>query len=543
MLHKNQGDQYAFDAAWIEDYQDYVYCRKDKSVVLPTTIDNTPIEDKIKNSNLKTDDFYTVNENIARLLYLLYGGGPVITMKNIEEMKKHEENKAKSYLLTPQKYKSSYFKDHDSDLKSAGSSRVSTESNLSSLYSRSKKTKSSLEKRYANPKGWVPVSKSDLEDTSSIYSCKHRGDSPVAPMDEEERNIQSSRQGTIVSLTRSQQKSEGEAGKSVTEKGTTKASSTDSVAKSIKTSLLKIVDKSKITMKGGNIEFTKESKQSIHKKIIELIIEKSNHIDPVQEDVLIAKYNPLRKPKLVQKLNAFENTHVYCYVNSLLQMLFTIREMMVYFTMVSDTHYSNRKTCQEFHKVAHNYQTSDNKLLDATGLLSCFKAKMEVNNQQDADELLRMLIDQLHQELKVVQKVKVPNALINNKLAWQFYCQAEDSVITCLFTGETKRKTVCMNCLHDSEIRETFDILSLSISKENKTIEDAIESNFGAELIDSGYQCSSCRKKAPATSKLFFTKLPRYLIIQMKRFLMFPKACKNSQVLKYQGGSKLDLIR
>jgi hypothetical protein len=59
MLHKNQGEQYAFDSAWIEQYQDYVYCRKANTVVFAKAIDNSPIEDKIKKACLKTDDFYT----------------------------------------------------------------------------------------------------------------------------------------------------------------------------------------------------------------------------------------------------------------------------------------------------------------------------------------------------------------------------------------------------------------------------------------------------------------------------------------------------
>lgn len=543
MVHQGQGDQYAFDSTWIEDYQDYVYCRKGNTLALPRTIDNTPIEEKIRKSSLKTEDFYTVNENIARLLYLLYGGGPVITLKNIEEMKKFEDRRSQSNLLTPDKKPIAYFRDQESDLKIGNSSRVSTESNLSNLYSRPKKTKSSLEKRYADPKGWVPVSRSSLEDQSTIYSYKHRGDSPVAPMDEEENSIQQRKIGPVIAKRLSHPTSESNTVKSMTEKETTKASSTTSAIGNLKSSLLKAIEKSKIAGKGGSIDFTKETKLAVHNRIVELVCDRSNHRDPIQEDPLAIKYDPLKKQKIVQKLNAFENTHVYCYVNSLLQMLFTVREIMVYFTMVSDSIYRDKKTCKEFHKIAYDYQTSDHKLLDATGLLNCFKAKMEVNNQQDADELLRMLLDQLHQELKICQKKKSSLLSINSKLAWQSYCQAEDSVITYLFTGETKRKTVCMNCLHDSEVRETFDILSLSISKENNSLEEVIDSNFGSELIDSGYQCSNCRKKAPATSKLFFTKLPRYLIIQLKRFLMFPRACKNDQALKYLEGSTLKLDR
>jgi ubiquitin carboxyl-terminal hydrolase 8 len=175
-------------------------------------------------------------------------------------------------------------------------------------------------------------------------------------------------------------------------------------------------------------------------------------------------------------------------------------------------------------------------------LLNCFKKKLEVHNQQDVDELLRLLIEQLHQELKGNTKKKISaQPISNSKLVWQSYCVQEDSVITYLFTGEIKRKTVCHNCLFESDIRETFDILSLSISKENSILEQVVDSNFDPELIENGYQCSQCKKKAPATSKLFVTKLPRYLVIQLKRFLMFPTACKNSQPIKYGNLNRLNL--
>lgn len=534
--------QYVFDGAWIEFYKEYLNTGGSKLSNLPPSIDNRPIEDKIKAGDLKKDDYYTVNENVARLLFLVYGGGPVMTLHNIEELKRLQESRSQDTLMTPMKLLQDP-KSSSTDLKSVNS-HISSDSHSSTLYSRPKKTKSSLERRYANPKGWIPAANDILEDSGSIYNCRHRGDSPVGSMDEEEQSVRDRRRN---SLSNNRDKSpsnpvgDAQTIKSL-EKDTLKGTSSTTTSEAHKSLLLDFIEKSKVIVRNVGIDFPKETKLLIHKKVTSIVLDPGAHKDPAQEDVLAAKYSPLKQHLFKLKLNALENNLVYCYVNSVLQFLFSIPELMVYFTMKNNPLLKGNNTCEEFHKIAEQYNTCDRKVLNATALLNCFKKKLEVHNQQDVDEFLRLLIEQLHQELKGNSKKRAPPPQISNsKTVWQQYCTQEDSVMTYLFTGEIKRKTVCHNCLFESDIRETFDILSLSLSKENTYLEEVIDSNFDPELIDSGYQCSNCKKKAPATSKLFLTKLPRYLVIQLKRFLMFPTACKNSQTIKYGNHDKLSL--
>jgi ubiquitin C-terminal hydrolase len=534
--------QYVFDVSWIDYYKMYLNSGGSKLNNIPKPIDNRPIEEKIRQGNLKKDDYYTVNENVARLLYLIYGGGPVMTVQNTEEMKRDTESRSNDTFLTPSKLFREP-REGDEDLKSRNT-RSSMESSISALYNRTKKTKSSLERRYANYKGWIPVPKDILEDSSTIYNCKHRGDSPVGSMDEEEASLRvkartAYKKHSDVSPPRSI--GELETIKSIgmnTQKGTLSTAPSEIN----KVTLLEYIEKAKMVSRTGAIDFQRDIKQYIHKKVVQIISDPTFNKDQEQEDVLLMKYSQLKQHLAKQKLNALENSLVYCYVNSVLQFLFTIPELMAFFSPKNSSLFKGKSTCEEFLKIAEQYQSADQKIFNASGLLNCFKKKMEVHNQQDVDELLRLLIDQLHQELKSGSKKKPPiQKISNSKLVWQSYCQQEDSVITYLFTGEIKRKTVCLHCLFESDIRETFDILSLSLVRENSLLEEVIDSNFDPELIDSGYQCSNCKKKAPATSKLFMTKLPRYLIIQLKRFLMFPSACKNGQPIKYGNSNQLDL--
>ena len=534
---------YVFDAKWTAEYTNFLKGASPNKAQPPKMVDNRPIEEKIKQNTLTPDDYFKVSEDASLLIYLLYRGGPVMTEKNIEEMKEDQRSRLTSSYNSPYKM-SKDSKELEMDMQT-DLSKATDQSCLSNSYAKPKKTKSWLEQKYCNKKGWVPEQQDILDDSRSILYCKHRGDSPARSMDEEERSIQ---QRSNQSSIRSDSKPGSQIlhGLNIKQKLDIEPTPRDHPSKKniehLKAKLQDYIDKNKQFYKSNEVDLPKEAKNIVFKKIVEVISEPTSHNDPHQQDFLVEKYSNLKKKPYNHTINGLENTKVYCYLNSVLQMLFSINEIMTFFSELSDAGLKSRTTCSEFKKIANLYQNNNKKLIDATGLLNCFRSKFHVNSQQDVDELLRLLLDQLHQELKPPKK-KIPQEANSSKFCWQTFCKQEDSVLTYLFTGETKRKTVCLNCLHESEVRETFDILSLSLTKESTSLSEVISSNFEAELIERGYQCSGCKRKAPATSKLFLTKLPRYLIIQLKRFQVFPTPCKNSQELKYDTTDKLDLAR
>ena len=126
---------------------------------------------------------------------------------------------------------------------------------------------------------------------------------------------------------------------------------------------------------------------------------------------------------------------------------------------------------------------------------------------------------------------------------WQSYCAQEDSILTYLFSGQLKRRTICFACQHISEYHEPFDILPLASGDKNQTLDDVLQLNFQPELIDEAFYCSACNKKVPAASKIVLSQLPPYLIVQLKRFQTFPKASKLTHEVWCSPDGMLDLSR
>ena len=65
----------------------------------PTKVDNRQIIRLIRSEKLSAEDYQTVFEEVALLIFLLYGGGPIITLYNIYEMQ--EETKKMNARLDP----------------------------------------------------------------------------------------------------------------------------------------------------------------------------------------------------------------------------------------------------------------------------------------------------------------------------------------------------------------------------------------------------------------------------------------------------------
>jgi hypothetical protein len=525
--------KYAFDAGWIERYKDFMQSKGPFNHQGPGSIDNKDIERKARKNVLKETDYFTVSEDVAKFMLMMYGGGPVISLYNIHEMIEECKHKLNTNRNSLSAHKDNVLEDMSSH------HSMSAFSDISSLYSRPKKTKSALEQRYANPKGYVAERGHLLDESSSIYNCKHPGDVP-AEMDDEDFN---NGLNPALRVPKSRQLSDVETVKS-DEKQSILSRPNPMKGINFKESMEKYIDNHKKFGKNNIIDFDKVHKAYIHKKLSENLDEMtSNYTSQEQEvDPLLPLYSFPGIDHLPARCNSLENPLCYCYLNSVLQFLFTIKEIMYYFSKDPENRLQSLKVAKQFKKVVDEYQSHDRRQLDATSFLVCFRSKIEINTQQDVDELLRLVLDQIHQELRPQTK-RHGMTSAGGKSAWLSYCVQENSLMTYLFTGETKRRTVCFNCQYASEITETFDILSLSLSSDNKTLEDVISSNFACELIDEGFQCSSCKRLAPATSKLFLTRLPRYLIVQLKRFSLFPKPCKVTQEIKYDNREFLDLKR
>jgi ubiquitin carboxyl-terminal hydrolase 9/24 len=78
---------------------------------------------------------------------------------------------------------------------------------------------------------------------------------------------------------------------------------------------------------------------------------------------------------------------------------------------------------------------------------------------------------------------------------------------------------ICKGCPHKYERSETF--LSLSISVKNqKSIQQSLNSFIQGEMLegDNAYYCEKCDKKVDTLKRTCIKKMPRYLILALRRF-------------------------
>ncbi|KAH9593074.1 Peptidase C19 [Trypanosoma melophagium] len=156
------------------------------------------------------------------------------------------------------------------------------------------------------------------------------------------------------------------------------------------------------------------------------------------------------------------------------------------------------------------------------------------SSQQDANELLHVLLDGIHNNLNDISQVKENHGEIDNRKGsdsdiankyWSQYTRQNKSVIVDMCMFQERNTLACPSC-HD--ISRSFSpslgievpIPSLS---DTVSIEDCLTMYCREEILDSDslYTCPSCKKSVRASKQLLFYSLPKILFITIKRFRSF----------------------
>ena len=169
------------------------------------------------------------------------------------------------------------------------------------------------------------------------------------------------------------------------------------------------------------------------------------------------------------------------------------------------------------------------------------------HRHQDSQEFLSFLLNSIEEEIS--EKVIFIPGRINNNLehklgdnllhlmannCWQKYIKNEFSIIKSLFGGMTHIVTTCSYCSNKSHNFDFFQILQLSCNN-NTTLEGCLDEFIKEEKIDNDnmIKCDFCGHYNKSTKQNKFWKLPKILIIQLKRFEGQNRAVKISKMIEY----------
>jgi ubiquitin carboxyl-terminal hydrolase 8 len=242
-----------------------------------------------------------------------------------------------------------------------------------------------------------------------------------------------------------------------------------------------------------------------------------------------------------------------CYLNSILQCLFSSELFIRFFTnkqiKLKGDHIPVTISFVNLLKEYFNNE-SPNKLPDPREFKDIFSKRYPLfkgHDQQDAHEFLNCLLEAIHSNLEVSKTLKgsiiherdyigllnnSDEALLQNYIkqsqeSWMKFLSNENTEIVRIFYGQTRSLVECQSCLKQECNFEPFNTLQLPIhlgltNKLETTLEKCIQEFEKPEIIpldpNNSWKCPQCQQRTIVKKTLQIWKLPKILMIQLKRF-------------------------
>ena len=151
---------------------------------------------------------------------------------------------------------------------------------------------------------------------------------------------------------------------------------------------------------------------------------------------------------------------------------------------------------------------------------------LKLRQPHDAHEFLMFLLDSLHESLSrsVTMNISICTLRTEKQIfhqksleKWKESFDKEYSPFADLFFGMFHIQITCSTCKSVSNNWETFNTLKGVIKNEVQSLLKCIHGELNEEIIED-YVCDKCPKRTQAIRKTKVWKLPKNLIVVLKRF-------------------------
>ena len=242
-----------------------------------------------------------------------------------------------------------------------------------------------------------------------------------------------------------------------------------------------------------------------------------------------------------------------CYMNSAIQAFRHCPEWTLFCKKGGELEKYLQDTNPSAKKIALAYQDLSQSLWAGSGPgyvkpLGFYKELKEVvkgtlyedfmrHSPQDAHEFLVWLLDQIYMgtektvQMDIQISPKIHPIAIEAAKGWKAAFEKKYSPLTDLIFGLYQYRYHCGNCPAVHTRWETFNILKVGLYK-NESLMDCIQHEFQDEYIDD-YLCEKCNQKSKTKRTVSIWKLPKVLIVTLKRFTPF--GTRENMTIPYEG--------
>nr|XP_060629437.1 ubiquitin carboxyl-terminal hydrolase 37 isoform X1 [Anolis sagrei ordinatus] len=234
-----------------------------------------------------------------------------------------------------------------------------------------------------------------------------------------------------------------------------------------------------------------------------------------------------------QQLQGFANLGNTCYMNAILQSLFSIQSLAndllkqnIPWKKVPCNALIRRFSVLLAKKDVCSFEAKKELLKKVKNAISATAERFSGYMQNDAHEFLSQCLDQLKEDMEKLNKTwkSEPGSGEDSSVGRVSDDLSATRVYTCpIITNlefEVQHSIICKMCGETVTKREQFNDLSIDLPRRKKllpsrSIQDSLDLFFRAEEIE--YSCEKCNgKSALVTHK--FSRLPRVLILHLKRY-------------------------